>query len=129
MPRFKSGWHLHFAGSLGVRFFFAFPAPALCHARLGVLRLVNVRFIMQYVRRHSFRYLLGLLALLAVDIFNTYMPTFLGNIIDGLTDHSIADLSGVLHWVWWMLGAGAVIAIGRFGWRYFLFGSARSVEL
>lgn len=84
-------------------------------------------FIMQYIKRHKFRYIAGILTLFVVDFANLFIPKFTGIITDGLTDAAI-DWNGVLTNLFYILLLGITLAIGRFLWRFFLFGSARSIE-
>ena len=86
-----------------------------------------LKFAARYVARHWWQYLLGILALYLVDQVNVYVPEFTGKIIDGLSDGTL-DMSGAMKIVWTIAGMGLAIAVGRFGWRFFIFGAARSVE-
>ena len=86
-----------------------------------------LKFAGRYVARHWWQYVLGILALYVVDQVNVYVPEFTGNIIDGLTDGTL-NLDSAMTIVWTIMGMGAAIALGRFGWRFFIFGAARSVE-
>ncbi|MBE5798246.1 MAG: ABC transporter ATP-binding protein, partial [Clostridiales bacterium] len=56
-----------------------------------------------------------------------YVPRYTGDIIDGLTD-GLLSLDGAMAIVKMVLLMGAAIAFGRFCWRFFLFGAARSIE-
>ena len=85
------------------------------------------KFAARYVARHWWQYVLGIAALYMVDWVNVYVPEFTGRIIDGLTDGSL-NMQGAMRFVWMIAGMGLAIAIGRFGWRFFIFGSARSIE-
>lgn len=80
-----------------------------------------------YVKRYAWKYVLGIGALFAVDLLNVYIPQFTGEITDGLESHSIG-----MDMIWILIGKillfGAGIALGRFLWRFFIFGSARSIE-
>ena len=86
-----------------------------------------LKFLLRYVRRYALSYLLGILALLMVDAVNVYIPQFTGEITDGL-EAGLMTMEGVMALVGKILLMGGLITIGRFGWRYFLFGSARSIE-
>lgn len=81
----------------------------------------------RYVKRYDWKYILGIAALFAVDLLNVYIPQFTGEITDGLESHSIG-----MDMIWILIGKillfGAGIALGRFLWRFFIFGSARSIE-
>ena len=87
----------------------------------------ELKFAGRYVRRYIVFYVLGILALSAVDLVNVYVPNLTGRITDGLNQH-VLDMGGVMRYVWTLIGMGVLIALGRFGWRYFLFGAARSIE-
>lgn len=87
----------------------------------------ELKFAARYVKRYWVRYLLGILALFAVDLINVYIPQYTGMITDSLEQRSM-DMNGVLRLIGMILLMGALIAVGRFCWRYFLFGSARHIE-
>lgn len=87
----------------------------------------QLKFAMKYVARHWWQYALGILALYLVDQINIYVPEFTGRIIDGLTAGTL-DMRAAMKIVWMIAGMGLAIAVGRFGWRFFIFGAARSIE-
>ncbi len=80
-----------------------------------------------YILRYKWYYLAGVIVLLLVDMANLYIPQFTGEIIDGLTEERL-DFNGVMPLVWKIFAAGAVMMLGRFGWRFFIFGAARGIE-
>ena len=83
--------------------------------------------IWSYIAKYKWQYLIGVLILFVVDSVQLYIPQFTGEITDGLKQHTI-DLNGVLLTVGKILCVGLCIALGRFGWRFFIFGSARKIE-
>lgn len=85
------------------------------------------RFIFRYIKNHKWQYIGGIIALFAVDLANIYIPRITGTITDGLTAHTLT-MEGIFTYIGYILAVGAVIALGRFLWRYFLFGGARSIE-
>lgn len=85
------------------------------------------QFILQYIRRHRFQYVAGIITLFFVDFFNIYIPRQTGAITDGLTANSM-DMPQVFHYLFILFALGASLALGRFLWRYFLFGAARAIE-
>ena len=87
----------------------------------------TLKFAGRYILHHWWQYLLGIAALYAVDQVNVYVPEYTGNIIDGLTKNSLT-LDGAMDIVWMILLMGGIIAVGRFCWRFFIFGAARSIE-
>lgn len=87
----------------------------------------QIRFIMRYIKRHTWHYVAGIITLFVVDFANLYIPRITGNITDGLTAHTL-DWAGVKACLLGLLLLGLTLALGRFLWRYFLFGSARKIE-
>lgn len=80
-----------------------------------------------YLKRYKWKYFMGIFTLFVVDFAGLYIPQFTGEITDGLKG-GILSFYGVLHGVINILIVGLIMALGRFGWRYFIFGSARQIE-
>ena len=85
------------------------------------------QFIFQYIKKHRYSYFAGIITLFVVDFANIYIPKFTGTITDGLTARTI-DWNGVVYNLICIGALGLTLAIGRFLWRFFLFGSARKIE-
>lgn len=85
------------------------------------------QFLFQYIYRHRFRYVAGIITLFVVDFANLFIPKMTGTITDGLTAHSM-DWDGVKRNILAIFILGLTLAIGRFLWRFFIFGSARIIE-
>lgn len=87
----------------------------------------SFRFILSYIKRHRLRYFAGIVTLFVVDFANIFIPKLTGTITDGLTAHTFgwADVRTCL---WGIFLLGAILTIGRFLWRYFIFGASRSIE-
>lgn len=85
------------------------------------------KFLFRYVRKHRWEYIGGIITLFAVDFFNLLIPRFTGDITDGLTAHTL-DKAGIIHIIFMILLVGTGLAIGRFLWRLFLFGAARTIQ-
>ena len=83
--------------------------------------------LLPYIRKYWAYYVAGTIVLLAVDLANTYMPQYIGEIIDGLTG-GILDMKGVFRIIGKILFIMAIMAGGRFGWRFFLIGASRGIE-
>lgn len=80
-----------------------------------------------YIKKYKYSYLFGMLVLLLVDYLGLFIPQYTGDITDGLTIGGM-DYHGMLLIIGKILLAGAGMALGRFGWRYFIFGAARKIE-
>lgn len=87
----------------------------------------QLAFIFQYVKKHKGQFLAGMVTLFVVDLANLLIPQITGTITDGLTAHTM-NMREVLIQIFYILAVGGVLAIGRFLWRYFLFGASRSIE-
>lgn len=92
-----------------------------------VKHMEQFRFIWKYIKRHKGQYIGGIITLFILDFANLYIPKVTGIITDGLAAHTI-DMNGVLRNIGVILGIGLTLAVGRFLWRYFLFGASRSIE-
>lgn len=88
----------------------------------------SIKFVSNYIYRHRFRYIAGIITLFIVDFANLFIPKLTGSITDGLTAR-ILDWDGVVKLLIGILALGLTLAIGRFLWRYFLFGCARMIEM
>lgn len=69
----------------------------------------------------------GIITLFIVDFANLFIPKLTGTITDGLTSRTM-DWPGVKQCLIFIFLLGFTLALGRFLWRYFLFGAARSIE-
>lgn len=87
----------------------------------------QLQFIWKYIKRHKWQYIGGIITLFILDFANLYIPKTTGVITDGLAAHTM-DMRGVWHNIVIILSIGLTLTIGRFLWRYFLFGAARSIE-
>ena len=87
----------------------------------------ELKFVSRYVKRHGLQYILGIVALFAVDLMNVYIPQYTGEITDGLEARTL-EMDGVIRLILRILILGAIVALGRFFWRYFIFGASRSIE-
>ncbi len=83
--------------------------------------------LIPYLLKYKWHYLGGIVILLFVDLANLYIPQFIGEVIDGLAD-GLLDRSGVNGLLMKLFAAGAVMMLGRFGWRFCIFGAARGIE-
>ena len=87
----------------------------------------TLSFIFQYIKKYRFQYAAGIVTLFVVDFANIFIPKLTGTITDGLTAGSMG-WAGVKVCLLKIFLLGLVLAVGRFLWRFFLFGSARKIE-
>ena len=87
--------------------------------RKGILRPL--------LKKYALRYVVGIAMLYLVDWVGLMIPQLTGEITDGLAAH-LLDARGVFLLAAKIVLCGAAVMLGRFFWRYFIFGTARRVE-
>lgn len=87
----------------------------------------SFRFMMKYVKKFRYRYIAGIIILFMEDLAMLFIPKLTGDITDGLAAKTMG-WSGVKTCLVAILIFGLIIALCRFAWRYFLFGSSRAIE-
>lgn len=87
----------------------------------------DINVIFKYINKYKWKYIAGILILFIVDFLNLYIPQFTGEITDGLESGTM-DMHGVMFGIGKIVLVGLILALGRFGWRYYIFGSSRAIE-
>lgn len=84
-------------------------------------------YIKKFYKKYLLNYILGIIALIAVDIAQTRVPIIVGNVIDGIELKSIhmEDIKSSIIVLFIIAG---VMYAGRILWRFFIFGTSRSIE-
>ncbi|MDR2700877.1 MAG: ABC transporter ATP-binding protein, partial [Spirochaetaceae bacterium] len=85
------------------------------------------RTVLPYLKRYRLQYLSGFLCLIVVDAAQAVIPQFIRIAVDLITTGNFVWM-GVFRLCLIMLAVMAVIASGRFLWRYFIHGSSRRIE-
>ncbi len=83
--------------------------------------------LFRYIKKYFFKYLMGILILFGVDLLSVFIPQLTGEVTDGLRGGGFtwANVGRIVLMIF-LCGLG--MAIGRFGWRWFLFITARKIE-
>ena len=89
--------------------------------------LKEYRSLLPYFRRFRFRYALGLFFLLIVDAAQVIIPQFMRQAVDTIS-LGVFQVRDVIIPATAMVGLMALIASGRFFWRYFIHGASRRIE-
>jgi len=91
------------------------------------ISLREFKTLIPYLKQYRKRYILGFLCLVIVDVAQMVIPQFMRRAIDLI---SLGDFEWkeVIIIAISMIGIMAVIALGRFLWRYFIHGSSRRIE-
>lgn len=85
------------------------------------------RPIIKYLKRYLLLYIVGIAALLAVNILQTFIPSIIGEAVDSIKAAN-ADFEQLLGYTWKLLIIALSIFSGRFMWRLFIFGTSRRIE-
>ena len=86
------------------------------------------KYLNKYYKRYWYLFLLGVLALIAVDYVQLYEPIYLGMIVDHLAGAEQADAVFVGGLCLKLLVIAGVMFIGRMAWRFALFGASSRIE-
>lgn len=89
--------------------------------------LKEFRTLLPYAKRYLPSYIPGFLFLILTDGGQLYIPQIIKRTINDLTGGS-ATLQAILGLVVEMAIIVLAIAVGRFGWRFFIQGSSRRIE-
>lgn len=88
----------------------------------------NLRYIKDLLLKFKYRYIIGILFLLCVDVLQLVLPKVLGDVTDLLEGGSLTQARlGTYAVIVVLIALG--IAIFRFLFRYTLYGVSRSIEL
>jgi ATP-binding cassette, subfamily B, multidrug efflux pump len=89
--------------------------------------LREFKTLLPYVKRYRHFYIFGLISLVFTDAGELYIPQLMRRAVDIIAEGSFA-LSRVGEQVLMMIATAAMVALFRFGWRYFLHGASRRIE-
>ena len=94
--------------------------------------MVTGKYVNLYYKKYFWFFLLGVIALLAVDFFQLMIPEICGNIIDGVQatgEDSLFNKPELMRlYMIELSGIAFIMFAGRFTWRYCVFGTAAKIE-
>ena len=86
-----------------------------------------LRHLKDFLITYKRQYLLGVSALIIVDLLQLIPPKIIGSITDSIKSGSI-DASGITLYGFIIIGIACLVAIFRYFWRMNIIGSARKLE-
>ena len=88
------------------------------------------RYINKYYLKYAIFFILGIAALVVVDLAQLFVPQFLGNIVDLLGDGAISaeEQAKMIQMIIATLVVAGVIMLGRMLWRVTIFHAAYKIE-
>ncbi len=84
------------------------------------------KLVNKYYLKYFYMFILGLAALGAVDYYQLQIPRAVQKIIDGI-DKGTLDMTVLLTQIGYIAIFALVIIVGRFLWRFFIFGASRRI--
>ena len=88
------------------------------------------KYINKYYLRYAIFFIIGVVALVLVDIAQTYVPKYLGEVIDLLSDGPLTPESKerILYIVIATIVVAAIMMVGRVTWRITIFHASFKIE-
>lgn len=86
------------------------------------------KYVNKYYLKYWFLFLIGILCLAAVDVAQTFIPRYLGQIIDD-NNELIANQDNLLQLIFGILICALVMFIGRCVWRLTIFRASGNIEM
>ena len=95
-------------------------------ANFRPITMLFERHINKYYKKYWFLFLIGIVALIVVDVAQTFIPKFLGQIVDENNQIGVdlKELGIIIGWI--MLCAG-IMFVGRFTWRLSIFRASTGI--
>ncbi len=90
--------------------------------------MIFLKHFRHYYVKYGITFLLGIVLLVLIDWFQLEIPRMMGVIVDGVETGSINHVSQMYEPILYISIIVLGITIGRFLWRYLLFGNGRRIE-
>jgi len=88
---------------------------------------IQSKYIRAFFKKYVVNYLFGIIALLIVDVAQTRVPIIVGRVIDGIELNNI-EMTFISTAIFKLFAIAFIIYAGRIIWRYYIFGTSRSIE-
>lgn len=85
------------------------------------------KYINKYYLKYSWLFLLGIIGLVAVDVFQLFIPEYLGKLVD-LFDGSAIDKAALKEIILGVIVVALVMFFGRIMWRLSIFNASQRIE-
>ena len=80
-----------------------------------------------FIRKHKWKYILGVIWLIIIDTVQLLVPRILGNATDDLAANTLGR-EGLIHYALLIILTGLIIFLGRYFWRIYIIGTSRTLE-
>lgn len=86
-----------------------------------------LRHLKPFLNQHKWRYILGIIALIIVDLLQLIPPKIIGSMTDSIKNSSIG-MNQITRLGFIIIGIACLVAVFRYYWRMNIIGSARKLE-
>ena len=91
------------------------------------------KYINKYYIKYAIWFILGIIALVAVDLLNTFLPDFLGEVVNYFDTEMYPEIDAeiiarVTKLCGYVVLVGACLLIGRISWRITIFKASKGIE-
>ena len=93
----------------------------------GLINLKKIKELFKYTYKYRFKYLVGIIFLILVDMLQLIPPKLIGYITDSIS-RGTATKTLLLRYISLIIIIAFLMAIGRYVWRMYIIGTSRKVE-
>lgn len=89
------------------------------------------KYLKKYYKKYAWLYIIGILALIVVDLIQVFVPSYLGSIVRILNDEGGLTAEGkhtILTCCLWILAIAGGMFLGRIIWRFTIFMASQKTE-
>lgn len=90
--------------------------------------MILLKHFRQYYLIYLWAFLPGILILAGIDYLQLEIPRVIGGIIDGVDKGEITAIGQIERELIYLLIIVLIMTVGRFLWRFLLFGTGRRIE-
>lgn len=90
--------------------------------------MIFLKYFRHYYLKYFMSFLIGIILLVTIDWFQLEIPREIKSIIDGVQTGSLTNISQIFDPLFYIGVIVIGMTIGRFLWRYLLFGNGRRIE-
>ena len=85
------------------------------------------KYVNKYYLKYSWLFLIGLVGLVAVDVFQLFIPEYLGKLVD-MFDGGAIDKGALREIILGVMVVALVMFFGRIMWRLSIFNASQRIE-
>ena len=90
--------------------------------------MIFEKHMRKYYKKYFVLYIIGIISLIAVDVAQLFIPEFLGDIVNILTDKPADAASQISRIIIWIIAIAIIMFAGRMLWRFALFNASIRIE-